>query len=78
MGFPFLNRRRGLGRNAGSSSFKEVNQMEEYDGYYDDRVPEDDGKVRTDFDKTVIKKIAVIVLMVAIVITLSVLAMKYL
>ena len=52
--------------------------MEEYDGYYDDRTPEDDGKVRTDFDKTVIKKIAVIILMVAIVITLSVLAMKYL
>ncbi len=51
---------------------------ENYDGYYDDRKPEDDGKVRTDFDKTVIKKIAVIVLAVAIVITLSVLAMKYL
>ena len=49
-----------------------------YDGYYDDRKPEDDGKVRTDFDKTVIRKIAVIVLAVAVVITLSVLAMKYL
>ncbi len=51
---------------------------ENYDGYYEDRVPEDDGKVNTDFDKSVIKKIAVIVLAVAIVITLSVLAMKYL
>ena len=49
-----------------------------YDGYYDDRVPDDDGKVKTDFDKTLIRKIVVIVLAVAVVITLSVLAMKYL
>ncbi len=49
-----------------------------YDGYYEDRVPDDDGKVNTDFDKSVIKKIAVIVLAAAVVITLSVLAMKYL
>ena len=51
---------------------------ESYDGYYDDRVPEDNGKIRPDFDKTVIRKIAIIVLAVAVVITLSVLAMKYL
>ena len=49
-----------------------------YDGYYEDRVPDDDGKVNTVFDKSVIKKIAVIVLAAAVVITLSVFAMKYL
>ncbi len=49
-----------------------------YDGYYDDRKPDDDGKVTTDFDRSIIKKIAVIVLAVAVIITLSVLAMKYL
>jgi hypothetical protein len=58
---------------------REVKKMaDNYDGYYEDRVPDDDGKVNTDFDKSVIKKIAVIVLAAAVVITLSVLAMKYL
>lgn len=48
-----------------------------YDGYYDDRIPDDNGKVNTEFDKSVIKKIILIAAAVVLVITLSVLAMKY-
>lgn len=49
-----------------------------YDGYYKDRIPEDDGRVSQEFDFSIIKKIALVVAGVIVVIVLSVLAMKYL
>ena len=53
-------------------------EEQKYDGYYRDRVPEDNGKVNNEFDKTVIRKIAIIAAGVALIITISVLAMQYL
>ena len=48
-----------------------------YDGYYEDRVPEDNGAVRMEIDKRLIKRLVILGICVLLVIILCV-AMMYL
>lgn len=50
----------------------------DYDGYYDDILPEDETVIRRGIDKSLIKKIALLAAGVCVVIALSILAMYFL
>lgn len=36
-------------------------RQEDYDGYYEDRIPVDDGSIEPEFDKEPLKKIAAVI-----------------
>ncbi len=50
----------------------------DYDGYYDDVLPEDETVIRRGIDKSLIKKISLLAAGVCVVIVLSILAMYFL
>lgn len=50
----------------------------DYDGYYDDIIPEDNGIMQSQTDKTVIRKIAAVILAAVLISVLSIFVMKYL
>ncbi len=66
-------------------SFSEGEQVEEhtreeapYDGYYDDVIPLDDGAVPNQFDKAMMKQVAIIIGVAVLIITLTVALMQFL
>lgn len=50
----------------------------EYDGYYDDIIPDDSGEIKSNIDKQIVRKIGIIVCCVVVIISICVLLMNLL
>ena len=50
----------------------------DYDGYYDDRVPDDDGTVESELDRSVIRKVVAVLTGTILIAIISIFIMKYL
>lgn len=70
-------KRKGFGKQRKKSIRKQHGETsdDEYDGYYDDVLPSDDGKVRQDIDRQTVKRIIGLVAAVLITICACVLLM---
>lgn len=57
---------------ANESQLSVTNPKDDYDGYYDDILPDDEGRFNESMDKNLIKKVIVIIVVVLLIVTLCV------
>lgn len=55
-------------KNESADSAETFSPVDDYDGYYDDRIPIDEGKRRDGLDKHIVKKVVALVLALLVVI----------